>query len=42
MGRGNNRFYRLLKLPKETKQLISWFVKLKQQMINHPEQKKKK
>ena len=41
MGKGNNKFYRLLKLPKETRQLISWFNKLKQKMINEPDKKRK-
>ena len=38
----NNRFYRLLRLPKETKQLISRFLKLKQKMLNEPDKKKHK
>ena len=41
MSKGNNRFYRLLKLDKSTKQLISWFSKIKQNMINEADKKAK-
>ena len=40
MGR-NNRFYRLLKIDKETRQLITWFNKLKQKMMGEPEKRGK-
>ena len=41
MSRRNNKFYRLLKLDKETRQLISWFVKIKQKMLNEADKKRR-